>query len=93
MIVEVGLLDPDDADGERGFYVVDDGPGIDEADRDQLFEGGYSTAEGGTGLGLAIVREIANAHGWSVSLEEPDEQDRVSGARFELSGVTVSEST
>lgn len=51
--------------------VEDDGPGIDAADRDRVFEAFYRSpraSSGGSGLGLAIVREIARAHGawWSL---------------------------
>ncbi len=78
--VDVGTLE--DA---AGFYVADDGPGIDEKNREQLFQGGYSTSDGGTGLGLTIVREIAHVHGWTVTATENREAD--SGARFEVTGV------
>ncbi|MFB6156500.1 MAG: PAS domain S-box protein [Haloferacaceae archaeon] len=66
-----------------GFYVADDGPGVPEADRDQVFDSGYSTADEGTGFGLAIVRRIAEAHGWEVRLTTAAD----GGARFEFSGV------
>jgi signal transduction histidine kinase len=62
--------------------VADDGPGIPEADREQVFQAGYSD-DGGTGLGLAIVGQVARAHGWSVSVTESD----AGGARFEIGGV------
>ncbi|WP_439026703.1 ATP-binding protein [Haloarchaeobius sp. DT45] len=54
----------------NGFYVADDGPGIPAAERDAVFEVGYTSNRdgGGSGFGLAIVRRIANAHGWEVSL-------------------------
>lgn len=77
--VTVGDLDGE----ERGFYVADDGPGIPDADRETIFERGYSTDAGGTGFGLAIVREIADAHGWSISVTESAE----GGARFEVTGL------
>ena len=70
----------DDLPGEIGFYVEDDGPGIPEAERERVFESGYSNAPGGTGFGLAIVGEIAGAHGWSVELTEGE----TGGARFEI---------
>ncbi|SDJ20359.1 PAS domain S-box-containing protein [Halovenus aranensis] len=73
--------------GPVGFAVIDDGPGIDEADRERLFEGGYSTADKGTGLGLTIVREIADSHGWTVRVGDGDGEG--SGARFEVTGVTI----
>ena len=66
-----------------GFYVADDGVGIAEADREMVFERGYSTNAEGTGYGLDIVAEIAEAHGWTVALTESDG----GGARFEITGV------
>ncbi|WP_201740296.1 hybrid sensor histidine kinase/response regulator [Salinigranum halophilum] len=68
-------------DGE-GFYVADDGPGIPRADRSTVFEAGYSKHSDGTGLGLAIVEQIAEAHGWEVSVTESTH----GGARFEVTG-------
>ncbi|WP_435347907.1 sensor histidine kinase [Haloarchaeobius sp. HRN-SO-5] len=66
-----------------GFYVEDDGPGIPAANRDRVFEAGYSTAEEGTGFGLDIVRAYVTAHGWEIRLTE----GREGGARFEITGV------
>ena len=68
---------------EDGFYVADDGPGID--DPEQMLRPGYSTAEAGTGLGLPIVVELVDAHGWSLSVVESDS----GGARFEITGVAL----
>jgi PAS domain S-box-containing protein len=70
-------------DAAEGFYVADDGHGIPEADRDRVFESGYSTTGEGTGLGLDIVREVAEAHGWDVRVGESEE----GGARFEFTDV------
>jgi len=69
---------------ETGFYVEDDGPGIPERERDDVFETGYSTAEG-TGLGLSIVTQVAEAHGWDVRVTDGSE----GGARFEITGTRV----
>ena len=63
-----------------GFYVEDDGPGIPEAERDDVFETGYTTNQDGTGFGLAIVTEIADAHDWTVDVTDSP----TGGARFEI---------
>ncbi|MFQ3285943.1 sensor histidine kinase, partial [Natronomonas sp.] len=75
--VTVGQLDD-------GFYVADDGPGIPEEDRGQIFDAGYSTADAGTGFGLSIVDQIVGAHGWSIQVTESE----AGGARFEITGVS-----
>lgn len=59
--------------------VADDGPGIAPTDRERVFDrfvrldADRSRSAGGTGLGLAIVREIAAAHGGSVTVEDPSD--------------------
>ena len=70
-------------DLSEGFYVEDDGPGIPEDRRDEVFESGATTSASGTGLGLAIVERVAEAHGWEVTLTEGED----GGARFEFTGV------
>jgi len=77
--IRIGALD-----GE-GFYVEDDGPGIPEEKREVVFDSGFTTNRDGTGFGLAIVKEIAEAHGWTISLVDADE----GGARFEISNVEI----
>ena len=66
-----------------GFYIADDGPGIDPDERERVFEPGHTTDDDGTGFGLAIVERIAETHGWEVSVTE----SRTGGARFEFRGV------
>jgi PAS domain S-box-containing protein len=80
--VTVGLLD-----GEPGFFVADDGPGIEPDDRDRVFEPGYSTKSGGTGFGMVSARQIVLAHGWELSVTESES----GGARFEISGVETAD--
>ena len=70
---------------EDGFYVEDDGPGIPEAERETVFDAGYSTATESAGLGLDIVRQAADAHGWRVTATD----SAAGGARFEFRGVDV----
>jgi signal transduction histidine kinase len=61
----------DDAGRELTIAVVDDGPGISQADAGRVLEPFFSTkASGkGTGIGLAIVQEIVTSHRGSLSLE------------------------
>ena len=66
-----------------GFFVEDGGPGIPEADRDRVFDHGYTTRADGTGYGLSVVRSVVGAHGWDVSVTAGTD----GGARFEITGV------
>jgi len=78
--VTVGPL----SDGD-GFYVADDGTGIDPTDRASVLEAGFSGERDGTGLGLGIVSNIATAHQWDIVVTESES----GGARFEFTGVKV----
>ncbi len=67
-------------EGDEVLAVVeDDGSGIPEAEREQVFERFARLEEsrdrdaGGTGLGLAVVREIVQAHGGTVVAEAGEE--------------------
>jgi len=66
--------------GDTGFYVADDGPGIPAEQRDEVFDSGFTTAATGTGFGLAIVAEIAEAHRWDLRVTDSCD----GGARFEF---------
>ncbi len=72
-----------DVDAESGFYVADDGPGVPKDERENIFQSGYSTSDGGTGFGLSIVQEVAETHGWDVTVTDSVD----GGARFEITGV------
>nr|WP_303647881.1 GAF domain-containing sensor histidine kinase [Haloarchaeobius amylolyticus] len=64
-----------------GFFVADDGPGIDPENRLAVLEHGVTFSDDGTGLGLAIASEIVHAHGWSIRVTD----SASGGARFEFS--------
>ena len=57
------------------IVIDDDGPGIPETERQNVFRPFYRVEEsrnretGGTGLGLAIARDIARAHGGDITLD------------------------
>jgi signal transduction histidine kinase len=62
-------------DGELVIRVRDEGPGIPPAELERVFEPFYrressrNRDSGGTGLGLTIARDIAQAHGGTLTLE------------------------
>ncbi|MEM1025903.1 MAG: ATP-binding protein [Myxococcota bacterium] len=53
------------------FWVEDEGPGIPEDIREELFEPYVTRRPGGTGLGLAIVERICLAHEAEISVQSP----------------------
>ena len=61
----------DQIDGQARIDVVDDGPGIDDADLDRVFERFYRGAGvrdlPGVGLGLFLTRRICETHGGKVT--------------------------
>ena len=74
------------SDGHQAI-VEDDGPGIEETDREAVFKAfsrlddSRNRETGGYGLGLAIVARIAALHGGSVQVGTSDD---LGGARFTL---------
>jgi signal transduction histidine kinase len=67
-------------DSEVVLTVEDDGPGVPEHLRDEIFERfvrGAGDRGSSSGLGLSIVRAVAESHGGRVDLE-----DARPGARF-----------
>ena len=55
------------------FSVSDEGPGIPPALRERVFESYYrvpGAGGAGSGLGLAIAKEIAQAHGARIAVED-----------------------
>lgn len=79
--IEAQALD----DGRVAISIQDDGPGIDAGLRAQVFEPFFTTRSNGTGLGLYIARELCEANGALLELQESSEDSGGRrGARFRV---------
>ena len=65
--------------GETIIDVIDNGKGISDMDRENLFEPFYSTHHAGTGLGLFIIRELCELNKAQIECIE-----RKTGAHFRV---------
>jgi two-component system, NtrC family, nitrogen regulation sensor histidine kinase NtrY len=54
-------------DGFLNVWIADEGPGI--SNPANLFVPFFTTKQGGTGIGLVLCRQIAEAHGGTLTLE------------------------
>ena len=59
--------------GQVRLEVRDNGPGIPEDRRDDIFLPFYTTHKGGSGVGLSFARQVALAHGGSISAADAPE--------------------
>ena len=66
---------------EIQFLVEDDGPGLSEAVKANIFQPVRSTKAGGSGIGLALSHQLAVSLGGRLELEENSDR---TGARFKL---------
>ena len=63
-----GRLDP----GRTIITVADNGPGIPQADRDQVFIPFFTTKRDGSGIGLSLSRQIMSAHDGEILVDSSD---------------------
>jgi NtrC-family two-component system sensor histidine kinase KinB len=77
------------ADGSAHIDVVDDGPGIPEGQREEIFEPLRRGPDrpGGAGLGLALAREIVELHGGTIAVDDAPG----GGARFIIDLPNIAE--
>jgi signal transduction histidine kinase len=69
----VTLMFAREAGGHCRIEVRDNGPGIPEERREDIFLPFYTTHKGGSGVGLSFARQVALAHGGSIcALEAPE---------------------
>lgn len=59
--------------GQVRIEIRDNGPGIPEDRRDDIFLPFYTTHRGGSGVGLSFARQVALAHGGSISAGDAPE--------------------
>ncbi|MBV8907797.1 MAG: sensor histidine kinase [Sphingomonas sp.] len=70
-VVVLGLAR--EPNGHFRIEVRDNGPGIPEARREDIFLPFYTTHKGGSGVGLSFARQVALAHGGSIcALDAPE---------------------
>lgn len=67
--------------GQAAIVVADNGPGVSDEQKEQIFGAFYSATEDGMGMGLAICRSVMEAHHGRV---EVDRDPELGGARFAL---------
>src|SRR5437773_2697571 len=65
--------------------VRDNGPGVPEEQRLEIFKPYFTTHQKGTGLGLAVVQQIVLAHGWEIECRSNEPR----GAIFRISHVKL----
>ena len=69
----VTLMFAREAGGHSRIEVRDNGPGIPEERREDIFLPFYTTHKGGSGVGLSFARQVALAHGGSIcALDAPE---------------------
>lgn len=69
-----------DGQDRIAISVSDNGPGVEEKNREKIFEPFFTSRPDGTGLGLAIVRQTIEEHHGTIAVDS----GRRGGARFTI---------
>jgi signal transduction histidine kinase len=72
--IKVGLSEKD---GQITTKVIDNGSGIPESKRDEIFEPFVTTKKNGTGLGLSIVQRIVSSHKGKIFVDSKEGEGSV----------------
>jgi signal transduction histidine kinase len=70
---------------EAFIEISDNGPGVPQANRAEIFKPYFTTHLEGTGLGLSVVQQIVQAHGWDIACL-PNEP---AGALFRIAHIKL----
>jgi two-component system nitrogen regulation sensor histidine kinase NtrY len=71
-----------DIDGRPELCVIDNGPGISEANLDEIFVPFFTTKEKGSGIGLSISKQIMKIHGGNLKVRSVPDKETVFCLRF-----------
>jgi signal transduction histidine kinase len=85
-VTQIRLHYNKDGDGVKLFY-EDNGVGVSEANKQKLFEAGFTTGKG-SGLGLNLVKKMVEVYGWQI--QETGELGK--GAKFVITIPRVNQS-
>lgn len=67
--IEANEIGQKNGSDEIVIRVIDNGPGIEQEDREKIFEPFYTTRPDGTGLGLAIVKQMVEEHNGQITVD------------------------
>ncbi|MEF8874281.1 MAG: PAS domain-containing sensor histidine kinase [Candidatus Thermoplasmatota archaeon] len=74
-------ISSEEVDGKIICRIEDDGKGIPDEKKEEIFNRGYTTnEERGTGLGLYLLRDLVEAYGGKVEVRDSE----LGGARFDV---------
>lgn len=65
----IRILASKDLTGRPEICVIDNGPGIDENNLDEIFVPFFTTRENGSGIGLSISKQIMKVHGGNLKVK------------------------
>jgi signal transduction histidine kinase len=82
---EIRVAAQSEENGEASIEIIDNGPGVAEHQRLEIFKPYFTTHEKGTGLGLAVVQQIVLAHGWEIECRA----NHPKGAIFRITHLKV----